>query len=200
MESFAPALAIICLFGLPIGGWIAKSYFSHRERMELIRQGINPRDARRGRAAAPGPRPVPPWEGRTTWQNMPPPIVVAADESCASDPQRRLHRGILTTAIGVALLIGLSFIDYSSTGGPFGGPRVTPGPWLLGGLIPMFVGIAQMIIALLSGAELPFARASNASWRPSSGSGPTANYPGANHVGPNVEELKRPTPPPAQRG
>ena len=115
-ETLVPLIAIICLFGLPIGGWIAKSYFSHRERMELIRQGINPRD--KG-AQARGPRPVPPWESRSsTWQA--PPIVVA-DASIATDPQ-------------------------------------------------------------------------------ASGGDPNASYPGARPVGPNVEELKRPTPPPAQRG
>jgi hypothetical protein len=45
--------------------------------------------------------------------------------------------------IGFALLVGLSFIDIGQ-----------PGPWLLGGLIPLFVGIAQVIIALLSGARI----------------------------------------------
>jgi hypothetical protein len=33
-------------------------------------------------------------------------------------------------------------------------PPIQPGPWVLGGLIPTFVGIAQIIIALISGATI----------------------------------------------
>ena len=48
--------------------------------------------------------------------------------------------------IGFALLIGLGFIGYRGDG------TFVYGPWLLGGLIPLFVGIAQIIGAVLSGA------------------------------------------------
>ena len=75
-------------------------------------------------------------------------------------PERHLRKGIMTTFIGVALLIGLSFIGYRD------GTWI-PGPWLLGGLIPMFVGLAQVIGALLAGAEFPRSRTPNiASPRP----------------------------------
>jgi hypothetical protein len=42
--------------------------------------------------------------------------------------------------IGLALLTGLSFIGYHNHGRAFGAPTIEPGPWLLGGLIPTFVG------------------------------------------------------------
>ena len=45
--------------------------------------------------------------------------------------------------IGFALLIGLGFIGYHGDG------HFVHGPWLLGGLIPLFVGIAQIIGAVL---------------------------------------------------
>jgi hypothetical protein len=61
--------------------------------------------------------------------------------------QRQLRRGISVACIGFALLIGLSFIGYHDG-------HVDYGPWLLGGLIPLFVGIAQIIGAALSGASL----------------------------------------------
>lgn len=47
-ELFAKpeTLAILCLFGLPIGGGmlvaIITTYFRHRERMALIQQGMHP--------------------------------------------------------------------------------------------------------------------------------------------------------------
>jgi hypothetical protein len=45
-------------------------------------------------------------------------------------------------------LIGLSFIGYHDG-------TWRPGPWLLGGLIPFFVGLAQIMGAILSGASFP---------------------------------------------
>jgi len=50
---------------------------------------------------------------------------------------------MVTAFVGLAILIGLSFISPGHVG-----------PWLLGGLIPMFVGIAQIITAVLSGAQI----------------------------------------------
>jgi hypothetical protein len=46
-------------------------------------------------------------------------------------PARSLQSGIVTASIGLALLLGLGTIGY--------------GPWLLGGLIPLAVGIGQII-------------------------------------------------------
>src|SRR5581483_2608473 len=60
---------------------------------------------------------------------------------------RDLRRGMQVAFVGLALLIGLGFIGYHGDG------TFSPGPWLLGGLIPLFVGIAQIIGAVLSGAS-----------------------------------------------
>ncbi|MBV8489641.1 MAG: hypothetical protein JO199_03850, partial [Candidatus Eremiobacteraeota bacterium] len=60
--------------------------------------------------------------------------------------QHQLRRGIQVAFIGLALLIGLSFIGWH-------GGNIVFGPWLLGGLIPMFVGVAQIISAVLGGAR-----------------------------------------------
>ncbi|RJX18730.1 MAG: hypothetical protein C4575_10260 [Desulforudis sp.] len=53
------------------------------------------------------------------------------DEAAARTPQSQLEKGLVTTLVGLALLVGLGTIGI--------------GPWLLGGLIPMFVGIAYLI-------------------------------------------------------
>ena len=60
--------------------------------------------------------------------------------------QVTLMKGIRLAFIGFAVTIGLSFIGYHGDG------MWHPGPWLLGGLIPLFIGIAQILIALISGA------------------------------------------------
>ncbi len=152
-DNLVPIVAILMIFGLPIGGWITMRILAHRERMAMLARGYVPATGGRG------------------WQPMPPPgnwsapggspgPSRAADQQahwnlwCESESsQDSLRRGIRTTMIGIALLIGLSFIGYRSHGGPFGGPTIEPGPWLLGGLIPTFVGLAQILVARLSGAR-----------------------------------------------
>ena len=64
-DNLIPVLGIICLFGLPMVGWILGRMMKHRERMEMLRMGmIPPPDGRgwrnRDRFAA-GPSVPPPW-------------------------------------------------------------------------------------------------------------------------------------------
>ena len=120
--------------------------------------------------------------------------------------QAQMRKGISVTLIGFALLIGLSFIGARSDG--FHG-----GPWLLGGLIPMFVGIAQIINAVLNGARFPGmngtapnqASPTSATFgpRPAPGPGPTPpEPPSAPYAGwrPGpTPEIEKPSPPPDLR-
>ncbi|MGH7736602.1 MAG: DUF6249 domain-containing protein [Candidatus Tyrphobacter sp.] len=64
----------------------------------------------------------------------------------------QLRRGVSVTFVGLALTIGLAFIGFHD--GEF-----TFGPWLLGGLIPLFVGLAQVFNAKINGAGSSGARA-----------------------------------------
>ena len=112
--------------------------------------------------------------------------------------------------IGLAILIGLSFIGYDNSG-PFNSPQFHPGPWLLAGLIPMFVGIAQIIVAVLSGARFgpagppsapppyPGAAGSPPPYQSAPGSSPPPGYGPEPRTHSGYEELKRPTPPPDRR-
>jgi hypothetical protein len=97
-------------------------------------------------------------------------------------------------------LIGLSFIGYRGGDGPFMPASIHPGPWLLGGLIPMFVGIAQIIIALMSGAVFMFRMQppppSGPLGAPPPGARPYGNSAQPGPPGPRYEELARPVPPP----
>ena len=177
-EDIIPLFGIIFLFGAPVAAWIVSRVLAHQERMEMIRHGfVPPPDPRMMRRAAkmgwqagpippgmPGPMP-----------NMPPPGAGYLSPNFYAQAQMR--KGISVTAIGVALLIGLSFIGSHSDG------TFTFGPWLLGGLIPMFVGIAQVINATLNGAQLPFlgtpnpAPSDSASFGPRPGPGAAAPQP-----------------------
>jgi hypothetical protein len=202
------ALAVFCIFGAPIGAFIVMRVLAHRERIEMIRRGIVPPQMYSRKAwknanwSAPPPQmgvPPPP----------PPPQPWSYGTPDFDSADRSLRKGIMLALIGLAILIGLSFIGYDNNG-PFNSPEVHPGPWLLGGLIPMFVGIAQIIVALLSGARLgpPGIRQAPP---PYPGVGDPPPYPGAaGQPGPHVyepeprthsgyEELKRPVPPPDRR-
>jgi hypothetical protein len=114
-------------------------------------------------------------------------------ESC-EDPQRILRKGMVLAAVGLALTIGLGFI------GTFVDPhRYTFGPWLLGGLIPLFIGLAQIVSALMTGATFsvptqdPYAVNRGATAQappPSPFEGPYTYRPGA------TQELQPPGRPP----
>ena len=142
MEDFGltvlvPIVAIFCVFGLPILAFVFFRAMAHRERMALIRSGV-----------APDP-------GKAAFSEHFAKAVKTHDGTSES-PQRTLRKGIRTTAIGLALTIGTSFIGYHQS------PNLesidvttwSPGPWLIFGLVPLFVGLSQVTIALISGATL----------------------------------------------
>ena len=55
------ALAVVCIFGLPVLAWIAVRLMQHRERLEMIRHGMNPPPAtsvERGLGLAATPPPI----------------------------------------------------------------------------------------------------------------------------------------------
>jgi hypothetical protein len=145
-----PLVAIIVTIGLPIAAWITAIVFRHQERMEMLRRGIVPplldRHAYRAwrRAGSPWPPPGTPVgapQGSGPWVQQQPPWTPAVED----DPQRALFKGIRVALIGFAITVGIGVVFGGYSGNPI----------ILGGLIPMFVGIAQIIIALLSGAQLP---------------------------------------------
>src|SRR5580698_5148600 len=136
-DNAVAALAVTLDFGAPCAVWLVTRLLSHQERMEMLRRGFTPppnskdwyRAMRRG------------W--------APPPSQSAGgyDYSAHYAAQYHLRRGIQVAFVGLALLIGLGFIGYRGDG------TFTYGPWLLGGLIPMFVGIAQVVSAIAGGAS-----------------------------------------------
>jgi hypothetical protein len=135
-DNFVAIIAIMVIFGMPLAYAISHRWWSHQERLEMIKRGMTPppetRAARRAQRAGYDP---------FVYSQMQPPY--AMHEQSPQYADRVLRKGVNIAMIGLALVIGLSFIR----------PGI-PGPWLLGGLIPLFVGLAQIILALMSGAHL----------------------------------------------
>lgn len=63
-------------------------------------------------------------------------LVPPGEHREAETPQAALRGGLITTMVGLALVLGLLTLGI--------------GPWLLGGLIPLFYGVAKIIIYLLT--------------------------------------------------
>ena len=203
-EVWVPILGMLFVFGFPVAAYVVNRVLKHQERMELLRRGIIPPPDFGNRRAYKA------WEqSGGQWQTAPPPVSPVPPAGWTApedDPQRALYKGIRIAFIGFAILIGLSFL-----GGTPGTSDFHAGPWLLGGLIPMFVGIAQVIIALLSGAQLPGVQPHTTfipppQPPPPSGPQPPPGYgtatppPWAEQPGrTRFEELSKPPPPPDVR-
>lgn len=184
-DVIVPLAGIFCLFGLPVLAFVMFRLLAHRERMEMIRNGLTPGTpaAREWKAAA-TPQPVRP---------------IAPDAALSADSAHvTLRKGITLTFIGFAITLGLSFIGFHDDGW-------RPGPWLLGGLVPMFVGLAQIIIALLSGASLGLPRQAQQPYYgapppqpPPAGAAPTFDSSYTYRPG-STQELRPPASPPERR-
>jgi len=148
-EEAIAVVAIIFVFGAPVVAFIVSRVLRHIERIEMLRRGIVPppefSDKRAYRAwrRAGSPWPPPGMQAQTPFVQHGP-VAAQAWSGQDDDPQRALFKGIRLSLIGFAITLGLGYaFGYHNN------------PIILGGLIPMFVGVAQIIIALLSGAQLP---------------------------------------------
>jgi len=168
-DNIVAALAVTCIFGLPVMGWIVSRVLAHQERMEMLRRGVvpppNARDMRRAMKHG--------WTPGAMQQDQPNHYDYYPQDFYA---QQQLRKGMQVAFVGLALLIGLGFIGYRGDG------TYVYGPWLLGGLIPLFVGIAQIIGAVLSGATFGPAAARQRFGPGPSTSGP-ASAPGPQNAG-----------------
>lgn len=207
-EAVVGIIAIIVTIGLPVGGWVISIVLRHQERMEMLRRGIIPpptfdKSAYKAWKRSGAPWPPPGAAQQTTWAQQPaPPPPPQWTPSPDDDPQRALYKGIRVALIGFAITLGM--------GWAFGGFRGNP--VVLAGLIPMFVGIAQIIIAVLSGAQLPGVMPQTTfipppqpppgpgAPPPGPGYGSSSPPPWAGQPGrPRFEEISKPVPPPDVR-
>jgi len=206
-DTFVPVIAILVVVGAPIAAWVITRVLAHQERMEMLKRGfVPPPDPHTMRHAAkwgmkpgwvPGPGPA---AGPGPGASVPPPgwSPMAYDPSYQA--QAHLRKGVQIAFIGLALLIGLSFIGHH-----------TFGPWLLGGLIPLFVGIAQIITAIMGGAQFGQfsgtgsgqAESRYSAGAPQAPSAPTGTPPPPSSYGgwrpTGMTEIEPPAPPPDRR-
>ncbi len=115
--SFAwiPVLGIlfpVFVIAVIFGFIVLMRYLKYRERMLLAQRGFDPADLQ-------------PWS--------------RLDRN--GSPERQLRSGIITSLVGVALLVGLWTLGT--------------GPWLLGGLIPLAVGIGELLTFVLTAPTRP---------------------------------------------
>jgi hypothetical protein len=193
-DTLIPALAIVCIFGAPIAAWIISRVLAHRERMEMLRHGIvppaNERDMRRAMKHG--------WSPNQSTAPAANQYAYQADYYA----QYQLRRGIQVACVGFALLVGLSFIGYHDG-------HYEVGAWLLGGLVPLFVGVAQIINAVLSGAtfgvpaaQRRFGPTFDAGAPPEKHSAGSAVPPGPTYGGwrpGSIPEIEKPASPPDYR-
>jgi hypothetical protein len=115
-DQFGWVIGLIVILGFVLG----MRYIRYRETMTLAEKGLSPDDISR-------------VTGRPT----------RSDVSYDGRPRGTgdLIGGMITTAVGFLLLIVLLPIGFvADTGFPMGF-----GPWLIGGLVPMFVGLALIV-------------------------------------------------------
>lgn len=166
---------IFAVFVLPVIVWLIFRMFAHRERMAMIARGIHPN----------GPAPSEESRWATFGQPMRPGEMLDPVQA-----QYAMRRSIMLAAVGLAITIGLSFLGY--------------GPWLILGMIPLFIGVAQLMIATLGNSGMqprmgaPYAAAPPpAPPPPQPPSGPSTAYESSYAYRPAPQE---PSPPALEPG
>jgi hypothetical protein len=191
VELIVPLAGIFFVFGLPVIAWLVtrglryrERQMEHLERLEMLRRGIDPGKAN-------------PSDANTDFTNANARAAYFAHRlDQTPSAQAALQKGLVLAAIGLAITLGLSFIGY--------------GPWLIGGFVPLFIGVAQILIAMSAGAQLRFGPPIPPQRPPQSPPTPppgaqTPPYPGATYEGSytyrpgSTQELRPPTQPPTQQ-
>ena len=99
----------VFLLAVIFGFIILLRYLRYRENMMFMERGMTPPVPPRGRPVSPQ----------------------GVSRSAYYSPYRRLRGGIITSFVGLAILLGLWTLGT--------------GPWLLGGLIPLAVGLGELL-------------------------------------------------------
>ncbi len=120
MEELTLCVLPIAFLAAIFGTIVLLRWFKHREIMALAEKGLLPEQYTGYKSAARG-------RGLLGW-------------------------GIALAALGLALLIGLYPIGFVGRPGPEHGSwyPLNFGPWMLGGLIPLFIGLALLITYFLT--------------------------------------------------
>ena len=123
MDELTLCVLPIALLVAIFGTIVLMRWFKHREIMALAEKGLLPEQYAQYMSAARGRS----GRGLLGW-------------------------GIALAALGLALMIGLYPIGFVGRPGPEHGSwyPLNFGPWMLGGLIPLFIGLALLITYFLT--------------------------------------------------
>jgi hypothetical protein len=123
MEEMAMCVFPSAFLVAIFGTIVVLRWFKHREIMAMVEKGVLPEQYARYSRASDSPQ----GRGLMGW-------------------------GIALAALGLALIIGLWPLGFVRAG--MGGPYpLRFGPWMLMGLIPLFIGLALLIIYYLTRRE-----------------------------------------------
>jgi hypothetical protein len=123
MEEMAICVVPSAFLVAIFGTIVVLRWFRHREIMAMVEKGVLPEQYARYSRASARPQ----GRGMMGW-------------------------GIALTALGLALMAGLWPLGFVRAG--MGGPYPLGfGPWMLMGLIPLFIGLALLIIYYLTRKE-----------------------------------------------
>lgn len=80
--------------------------------------------------------------------------IALAEKGLTSPPETKSNKtllrwGIIITALGLALTIGLYAIGFNSAGNY----PLHLGPWMLGGFVPLFLGLGLVLLHYLTEKE-----------------------------------------------
>ena len=141
-DGFIALVVIFGVFVMPMLTWLAFRSMAHKERMRMIEQGYTPGGTAWHGGARPWSYAAPP-PGPAAAPSAPHPGAMVPPRwkrDCA-DPMSQFRGSLTLIAVGLAVTVGLSFIGF--------------GPWLIGGLVPLFIGLARAAALILSGVVVP---------------------------------------------
>ncbi len=199
VELLIPLAGIFFVFGFPVLAWLIHRLLAYRERqmkylerIEMIRHGINPGVD----PTAPNGGSNPTADEWRAWAGSPqgsrPAGQPTISPAAAASAQQELRKGMMLVAVGLALTIGLSYVTNH------------PGPWLIAGFIPLFIGLARVALAMTSGAQMRFGQPPYVPPPPPQQPPPSdpknVTYEGSYTYRPgSAQELRPPRPPPTTR-
>jgi hypothetical protein len=138
LDQTIPCLGFLGFFTIIFGSLVLIRWFRHREIIAMVDKGLLPEQYAQ-----------PPSEG---WGRFS--LVIEDDITQpprAGRGRRLVGWGIALAALGLALMIGLWPIGFVAD-------RSYPlyfGPWMLSGLIPLFIGLGLLITYYLTRQEEP---------------------------------------------
>jgi hypothetical protein len=140
LDPVIPCVGFLGFFAIIFGTLVLVRWFRHREIIAMVDKGLLPKQYTQPSSA-----------GRGLHVELVDDITGFTQPPSAGRGRRPVGCGIALAALGLALMIGLWPIGFV-TGRPY---PLYFGPWMLAGLIPLFIGLGLLITYYLTRQEEP---------------------------------------------